>query len=464
MRASVTGSCSTGEFGMRAADREADPSRSEKYLSPAARLKFPIVTPERGEGCWLWDRHGTRYLDLHAMAGVANVGYGHPAVIEAIRGQAAKLVHCNPAYMVHELPLRLAERITEIVPGDFSKRVAFGLSGSDANDGAIKLARAATSRPIVIAFRGAYHGSTYGALSMSSVSPAMRRGFSPLLPCVEFAPFPDAYRGSAGGLNADEIGAACIMQLEELFRTIAPADDVAAVVVEPVQGDSGVLVPPPAFLNALRAITARHGILLVFDEVQTGLGRTGKMMAAEHSGVNADITVLGKALGGGMPISAIVARADLMDAWSAPGHVFSTSASPVAAAAALAVLDVIRDEGLAAVAADRGRDFRVQLECLQQDFEVVGDVRGIGLMLGVDFVVDRDSRMRDRLLTAKVVKGCYDRGCFVTSLAGSVLRIIPPLVITPQELDLATGIIREALTSALRGEITDDEVLEFTGW
>ena len=438
-------------------------SRSESYLSPATRLRFPTLTVEGGDGAWIWDSDGHRYLDMHSMAGVANVGYGHPSVVAAICDQAKRFVHCNPAYTLHDAPLRLAEQLCDLVPGDFPKRVAFGLSGSDAIDGSLKLVRAATSRPLVLAFHGAYHGSTYGALSLSSVSSAMRRGFHPLVPSIEHVRFPDAYRGS-GGATPEEIGAACLAELRETLRTTAPADDVAAVIIEPVQGDSGILVPPATFLQQVREITNQHGILLVFDEVQTGLGRTGTMLAAEHCGVQPDITVLGKALGGGMPISAIVSRSNLMDSWSAPGHVFSTSASPVCAAAALAVLDVIRGEALPAAAAERGEALRREMENLQRDFEPVGDVRGIGLMIGVDLVVGRATRERDRLLAAKVVKGCFDRGLFITSLAGSVLRLIPPLVLSDEDVRTAAQIIRDALAGAIQGEVSDEQVSEFTGW
>lgn len=436
---------------------------ASRYISPATRIAFPPVVVEGGQGTWFWDSDGRRFLDLHAMACIMNIGYGHPRVVEAIIRQAERLVHGNPAYVLHEGTVTLAQRLDELTPGDFPKRVAFGLSGSDANDGAVKLARAATGRQLIVAFHGAYHGNTYGALSLSAVSPAMRKGFGPVLPGIVHVHYPDAYRRHRG-MTDEEITAACLSELTATFATLAPPEDVAAIVVEPVQGDSGILVPPPSYLPALSDLARRHGILLIADEVQTGFGRAGTHFAVEHDDVVPDVMVLGKALGGGMPISAVVARSELMDAWEAPGHVFSTSGNPVTTAAALAVLDIIDDEDLVAAAWARGDTLRAGLEELACNHEVIGDVRGRGLMLGVDLVADPDTRARDRLLAAKVVKGCFDRGCFLTFLAGSVLRFVPPLVISDQEVHRALEVVGEALSDAVSGKVTDGEVAQFTGW
>lgn len=434
-----------------------------RYMSPATRLSFPPVVIEGGLGSTFWDRSGRRFLDLHSMASVMNIGYGHPRYVEAMIEQTRRLVHCNPAYVLHEAPVRLAERLTTITPGTFDKRVAFGLSGSDANDGAIKLARAATRRQKIVSFVGAYHGNTYGALSLSSVSAAMRRGFGPEVPGIVHVPFPDVYRDPARG-DADAVAQRCLAALDSVLNSIAPAEDVAAIFLEPVQGDSGILIPPQAYIDGLVQRARENGILLVADEVQTGIGRTGRMCAAEHFGIEPDLLILGKALGGGMPISAIVARSELMDAWEAPGHVFSTGVSPLAATAALAVLDIMADEDLVAQSERRGALLRHGLEDLQRRYPVIGDVRGLGLMVGADLVSDAGTRARDRTLAAKVIKGCFDRGCFITFLAGSVLRFIPPLVISDDEIKYALEVVEESLASALRGEVSDDEVRTLTGW
>lgn len=435
---------------------------ANRYVSPSTRIAFPPVAVDGGAGTWFWDKAGRRFLDLHSMAGIMNVGHGHPCVVEAIERQARQLLHVNPAYAVHETMPALAQRLCELTPGDFDKRVVFGLSGSDANDGVVKLARSATGRPTVVAFHGAYHGNTYGALSLSAVSPAMRRGFGPTLPGVLHVPYPDSYRG--GATDREGLARHCLDELQRVTAVLGPPDEIAAVVVEPIQGDSGVLVPPQAFLTGLAEFTRRHGALLVAEEVQTGFGRTGQMLGIEHFGVVPDVVVLGKALGSGMPVSAVVARADLMNAWTAPGHVFSTSANPVCSAAALAVLDVIRDEDLVESARANGARLRAGLDCLASEFDVIGDVRGLGLMQGVDLVTDRDSKTRDRVLTAKVVKACFDRGCFLTFLAGSVLRFVPPLVISADEVDLALNVLRDALCAAVSGAVPDGDVADLAGW
>lgn len=434
-----------------------------RVMSPAARLSFPSVVVDGGAGATFWDHGGRRFLDLHSMAGVANIGYGHPRYVQAVVEQVRRLVHCNSAYVLHEAPIRLAERLAATTPGDFPKRVAFGLSGSDANDGVIKLARAATGRQMIVTFSGAYHGNTYGALSMSSVSAAMRRGFGPVVPGIVQVPFPNMYRGPHRG-SAVDVAEECLTELDAVFDTVAPPEDVAAIVVEPVQGDSGVVVPPQCYMAGLAERARRHGILLVAEEVQTGLGRTGRMYATEHFGLEPDIMVLGKALGGGIPISAIVARSELMDSWHAPGHVFSTAMSPVAATAALTVLDILDEENLVAAAQSKGTLLRQGLTDMQERYSEIGDVRGLGLMLGADLVTDPDTRTRNRTLAAKVVKGCFDRGCYLTFLAGSVLRFIPPLVITEDEVTHALETVEDSLVDALAGKVPDEEVTALTGW
>lgn len=434
---------------------------ARRYVSPSMRIAFPPLTVHGGEGAWIWDRGGRRYLDLHSMAGIMNVGHGHPRVVEAVERQARQLLHVNPAYAVHSTVTTLAERLGALTPGTFDKRVVFGLSGSDANDGAIKLARAATGRQVVVAFEGAYHGNTYGALSLSAISPAMRRGFGPTLPGVVHVRYPDSARSRTVG--PAQHARDCLAELERTVALLGPADQVAAVVVEPVQGDSGVVVPPAEFMTGLAEFTRRNGVLLISEEVQTGIGRTGRVLGIEHFGVVPDVVVLGKALGGGMPVSAVVARSELMDAWTAPGHVFSTSANPVCSAAALAALDVLEEEGLAEAARTTGARLRAGLEHLATDLDCLGEIRGLGLMLGVELVTG-DGPTRDHLLAAKVIKGCFDRGCFLTFLAGSVLRFIPPLVITPDEVDTALTILEESLRAALDGSVSDDEVADLVGW
>ena len=438
--------------------------RARRYLSPSMRLPFPEIVVAGGSGSRFWTLSGQEFVDLHSMAAIMNLGYGHPEHLRAIHEQVNRMIHCNPAYMLSEPVLELAEQLAKLSPGQRAKRVAFGLSGSDANDGAIKLARAATGRQLIIAFEGAYHGSTYGALSLSSVNSAMRRGFGPTLPGIFHVPYPRVRASDPPGKGAEAADEA-FGHLERLLDTIAPPAEVAAIFLEPIQGDSGVFVPPDAYIHRLARLAAEHGILLVAEEVQTGIGRTGRMFAIERYSIEPDILVVGKALGGGVPISAIMARSELMDAWSAPGHVFSTSASPVAAAAASAVLRVLVEENLLRAAQSRGDQFRSGFKAIAAQWPQVRDIRGEGLMLGVELDAGgQPGGDSTRLLAAKVVKGCLDRGCYLTFLAGSVLRIMPPLVITADEVDRALEALEASLADAVQGKVPDDAVSHLAGW
>lgn len=427
---------------------------AERYLSPSMRLSFPEIVVDRGSGSHVFDIEGRSFLDLHSMAGVMNLGYAHPTLTAAVTAQTTKLFHVNSAYAIHTPMIELAKRLTSLAPGDTEKQVAFGLSGSDAIDGAIKLARAATGRSAVVSFAGAYHGNTYGSLSASAVSLNMRRGFAPLLPGMFHIPFPSHADG----------GAQTFEQLESLFSTLVPADEVAAILVEPIQGDSGVLLPPAGFLARLRRVADEYGILIIADEVQTGIGRTGELLASELFDFVPDILVLGKALGGGLPISAVIAGTELMSAWRAPGHVFSTAAGPIACVAALTVLDVLHDEGLVSAARERGAQFVAGFNAMQEEIPIIHAVRGAGLMIGVELRASDKPSSADRLLAAKVVYGCHQRGSFLTFLAGNVLRIIPPLVITADEVDVALTMLRDALVEATTGRVADASVSKWIGW
>jgi 4-aminobutyrate aminotransferase len=436
-------------------------AREARVLSPATRIPFLPLVVRSASGTHFIDADGRQFLDFHSMAAITNTGHNHPRVVEAIQRQAGLLVHCNSAYASHEPMVLLAERLARLAPGARPRRVAFGLSGSDANDGAIKLARAATGRHRVIAYQGSYHGHTYGALSLSAVSLNMRRSFGPELPGVHHIPYPDGYRTPGG---ADAATEECLSALDVLLQTVAPPEEVAAVFLEPIQGDSGVIVPPPGYIDGLIERCREHGILLVAEEVQTGMGRTGRWFASEHLELEPDILILGKAMGSGMPLSAIVASAELMDHWSAPGHVFCTGANPVCCAAALATLDVIETENLVENARGVGGHLRDGLKELARRFDCIGDVRGEGLMLGVDLVTDRETRERARDLAPRVLAGCFERGLYLTFFSGSVLRIAPPLILSSEEADLALDILASSIDDAARGRIADQAVAAITGW
>jgi 4-aminobutyrate aminotransferase len=338
--------------------------------------------------------------------------------------------------------------------------VALGLSGADANDGAIKLARAATGRQKIIAFYKSYHGNTYGALSLSAVSLNMRKGFGPFLPEIYHVPYPDRYRDAHG----DAAGEACLNHLQLLLENTIPPEEVAAIIWEPIQGDAGVIEPPPEFVEGLAGICRRYGILLVSEEVQTGMGRTGRWFACEHFDLEPDMVVMGKALGAGMPISALAAREELMSHWQSPGHVFCTGQNPVCCAAAVATIQIIGEENLLSRADTLGDYLKSQLFELRERYEVIGDVRGRGLMLGVDLVLDRNTKERARAVAAKVSWRCWEKGLFMTFFSGSVLRICPPLVISKEQVNKALNILDESLSDVLAGKVPDSVLSRIRGW
>jgi 4-aminobutyrate aminotransferase len=434
-----------------------------ELLSPSIRLPFYPLVVKTGKGAQIEDYHGKRYIDFLSMAAIMNTGYGHPRIVKAIQDQATELVHCNAAYAYHAPLTRLTQSLIEITPGDYRKKVAYGLSGGDANDGVIKLARAATGRQKILAFLRSYHGNTYGAMSLSAVSLPMRRGFGPLLPEIYHTPYPDCYR-CPWGHTKDTCHLECVKHIELLLETQIPGDEIAAVIMEPIQGDAGIIEPPKEFVAGLIEILRRYGILLVAEEVQTGMGRTGKWFASEHIGITPDIIVLGKALGSGVPISAIVARAELMDSWESPGHVFCTGANPIACRAASETIAVIRDERLVDRAHDTGAYLGDRLRALADKYGVIGEVRGRGLMLGVDMVQDRKTRERDKATTAKVAWRCFEEGLLLTFFSGSVLRICPPLVITLDEVDRACDILDSAINDAVSGRVPDSVLEKVKGW
>ncbi len=431
-----------------------------EFISPSIRIPFFPMAVRTGSGAEIEDWEGRRYLDFLSAAAIANVGHQHPKVVAAIQKQAGELVHYNAAYAYHRPLADALAAIAGIAPVPAPKRVALGLSGGDANDGAIKLARAAAGRQKIIAFYRSYHGNTYGALSLSAVSLNMRKGFGPFLPEVYHAPYPDVYRSPHG----DAAGEACLDHLQLMLESSVPGEEVAAVIWEPIQADAGVVVPPADFVESLARICGEYGILLVSEEVQTGMGRTGRWFGCEHFNLAPDMVVMGKALGAGMPISALVAREDLMSHWASPGHVFCTGQNPICCAAACAAIRVIEEEKLVSRAADLGEYLMGELRGLMQRYEVIGDVRGKGLLIGVDLVLDRRTRERARAVTAKVCWRCWEKGLFLTFFSGSVLRICPPLMIGKEQVDRALSILDASLSDVLAGKVPDSVLSHIQGW
>jgi 4-aminobutyrate aminotransferase len=403
-----------------------------------------------GEGHRLYDTAGRAYLDFANGIAVTALGHAHPRVTAAIHAQVDRLIGPISAIGFTEPISRLATELAATFP-DPLDTVMFLNSGSEAIDGALKLARRVTGRPGIVAFRGGFHGRTWGATSVTSSNINYRTGYEPLLPGVHLVPFPAAYDDFAGDEAAAT--AASIAALRELFTATIPASAVAAVLIEPILGEGGFVPAPPAFLRELRALCDEHGILLIADEVQTGFARTGRMWAFEHAGIVPDVAVLAKAIANGLPLSAIVSSRDLQERWGRGAHGSTYGGNPVACAAGLAVLETIREEGVVENAAARGAELTSGLQAIAAEDDRIGDIRGPGLMVGVEFVRDRTTREPNGTLPDLLIEACAENGLLVLSCGRyhEVVRWLPPIDVTPAEIAEAVEIFGDSLASIPRG-------------
>jgi len=416
--------------------------RDARVLSPSYTRCYPLVAG-RGEGAIVEDVDGNRFLDFNAGIAVASTGHCHPKVVAAIEEQSKRLIHMSGTDFYYENMVQLAEKLASLAPGAGPHRVYFGNSGTEATEAAMKLARYHTGRDKFIAFTGAFHGRTLGALSLTGSKVVQRKGFGPLVPGVFHAHFPDPYRRPAG-VSADDHAVSCVRFIEEeLFRTIVPAEEVAGIVVEPIQGEGGYLVPPKAFHEELRRLADRHGILLIFDEVQSGMGRTGKMWASEHFGVVPDIFTSAKGIASGLPLSAMIARTDIMD-WPPGAHASTFGGNPVAVAASLATIELLENE-LVANAATMGGYILDRMHDWPKRFRHVGDVRGLGLMIGFEMVRNQHSKERAPELRDRIQELAFERGLLVLGAGRNTIRLCPPLVITRDQADFALDTLEATL-------------------
>jgi 4-aminobutyrate aminotransferase len=413
--------------------------RDERYLSPSYTRAYPLVV-ERGSGAVIEDVDGNLFLDFTAGIAVTATGHCHPEVVAAIQNQAAKLIHMSGTDFYYQPEIDLAQRLAELAPGKSAKRVFFTNSGAEALEAALKLARWHTGRSRAIAFLGAFHGRTYGAMSLSGSKLVHRRGFSPLVPDIPHVPYP---RGPEARTDP-HFGQRCVQQIEDtLLKRVVPPEEVAAVFVEPIQGEGGYHVPPPDFLAALKDLCQRHGMLLVADEVQTGMGRTGKLFAVEHWGIEPDIICLAKGVASGMPLGAMVAREDVMD-WPSGSHASTFGGNPVSCEAALATLRLLESRYIAN-AAERGKQLQSGLSQLMSRCPNVGDVRGRGLMVAMDIVENQQSLTPDPALRDQVVQTAFQRGLLLLGCGESALRFCPPLCITAEQIQICLDILTAVL-------------------
>ena len=416
--------------------------RDAEWTSTCYIKEYPLVI-SRGQGVMVEDVDGNRFLDFMAGIAVSSTGYGHPKVVGAVKDAADRFLHICGGDFYYESMAALCERLAKVAPGRAKKRVFLTNSGTEAVEAAIKLARHATRRTAIIAFRGAFHGRTTGAVSLTSSKARQHAGFGPLLPDVHHVPFAYRYRCQ---FCADEpaCNRGCIDVIEkELFTRHLDPKDVAAIFVEPIQGEGGYVVPPAGYLPALRELCDRHGILLVADEVQCGVGRTGKMFACEHEGVEPDILLTAKGLGSGMPIGAMISK-ESVTTWESGSHGSTFGGNPVCCAAALATLDLV-EGGLMANAARMGERLLARAAGLKEKHPCIGDVRGRGLMVGIEFVKDRATREPAGELVHDLVQRAFRQGLLLLGAGKSTLRLAPPLVVDQHDVDTAMDMIDACL-------------------
>jgi len=417
-------------------------ARDQRVMSPSYTRDYPLVI-DKAIGSVVIDPDGNKYIDLTAGIAVTAAGHSHPHVVEAIRRQAGRFLHMSGTDFYYDQEIMLAERLAKLAPMSGKNRVFFTNSGAEAIEAAFKLARHQTGRQHVIAFWGAFHGRTFGAMSLSGSKAIHRKRFMPMVPQITHVTYPNPYRptelrgsGSVVDFTIDEIE-------HTVFRREVSPDEVAAIFVEPIQGEGGYIVPPADFLPRLRQLCDRHGILLVCDEVQSGMGRTGKMWAVQHVGVEPDIVAVAKGIASGMPLGAIIAREEIMN-WPPGSHASTFGGNPVACAAALAPLDLI-EGGLMQNAAKVGKHLIDRLKEIQAGCPAIGDVRGVGLMVAADFVVDRESRRPDPDTRNRVVQECFRRGVLALGCGESAVRFCPALSISEKQIDAAVDIFRQAV-------------------
>jgi 4-aminobutyrate aminotransferase len=412
-------------------------------VSPSYTRGYPFVIA-RGEGSMVEDVDGNVFLDLAAGIAVNSTGHSHPDVVAAIVEQSQRYLHMSGTDFYYEPQVRLAEVLSEVAPMPGPCKSFFGNSGAEANEAAIKLARYATKRPFLIAFIGSFHGRTMGALSLTASRSVQRKGFgATTAPGVFHAPYADCYRCPVR-LTPDSCQAECLEYLEDkvLVHLVSP-DEVAGLVVEPIQGEGGYIVPPPQFHQRLRALTERHGILMIVDEVQAGMGRTGKMFAIEHFGVQPDIVTMAKGIASGLPLGVATARAGVME-WTPGAHASTFGGNPVSCAAALATIRLLQEQ-LTANAADVGAFLLDGLRDLQQKHALIGDVRGKGLMIGVELVTDRVTKARAAAERDRIVDEAFSRGLLILGAGRNTLRLSPPLVLTRAQAQVALDILDQSI-------------------
>ncbi|PIO85407.1 aminotransferase class III-fold pyridoxal phosphate-dependent enzyme [Pediococcus damnosus] len=411
-----------------------------QYVAPAGRVsKFDLVV-DHGKGAKVWDVDGNVYIDFLASASAVNVGHSNPKVVAAIHNQTDKLIHYISGYFYHEPAIKLAKRLALLAPGKTPKKVSFSTSGSEAAEAVVKFARSYTKRSVILTFQNSWHGTTLGAASLSAIDGNMHRDIGPLIPDIHHIPFPNPDKRFPGESLAD-FSKRYLKELTDLFTRDIPADQIAAILIEPIQGDAGIIMPPISYMQGLYKICHENGILFCTDEINQGFGRSGKMWSIDHFNLEPDLMAVGKSLASGMPLSAIIGKAPIMDSLASPANATTTAANPICCAAALATIDEIESLDLVERSRKLGEFSKTQFSKLQKEFPVIKHVRMIGLNGGIEFAEDQSQ------LVTNLCNYCFEHGLIVISTMDHIIRFQPPLVITKAELTKGIGILHDGLTN-----------------
>lgn len=433
-----------------------------RSLASQSRIKYFDLVIAQGNGALLTDADGKEYIDLLASASSTNTGHCHPSVVQAITQQAQKLIQYTPAYFANQIAAQLSTRLTKLAPMSGPVKLAWGNSGSDANDAIIKFARAYTGRQYIVTFTGAYHGSTYGSLTASGVSLNMTRKLGPLLPGIIKVPYPDPWQ-KASQETEEQFVERMFAAFKLPFETYLPPDEVACILIEPIQGDGGIIKAPTKYLQKVYEFAHEHGILFAVDEVNQGMGRTGKWWSIQHFELEPDLMSVGKSLASGLPLSAVIGRAEIMEALDAPAHIFTTAGNPLTAAAALATIEIIEKEELLRRSTELGRSAATFFQQAQAKYDFIGDVRMYGLNGGID-IVDPKTKQPSTEIATKISHRAFELGVIMISLRGNILRFQPPLVITTAQLEQAFAILEQVFSEEAAGKLQLPKNAAELGW
>lgn len=437
-------------------------SIDEKYIGKSTRASYFPLVAEKTEGVKVIDLDGNEYIDMVSSACVVNTGYCHPEIIGALKDQMDKYIHFANDYFYTEPQVELAKILTRITPGNFEKKVIFGFSGSDAIDSSIKIARSYTGRPKLISFVGAYHGSTYGAISLSAIDTNMKRNIGPLLPEVFHLEYPNILNKDEN-LTEDEFADVEFDKFLKNFDYYIPKEEVAAIYIEPIIGDLGLIKAPKKFMQRLRQFCSDNQILLIVDEIQQGFGRTGKWFSIEHFDVVPDIVVMGKAMASGLPMSAVVGPSEAIDSIPMPGQLFTLQGNALSSVAAIKTIEIIEKENLLERAGQVGEYIVDRFKKIQEKSSYISSIRGTGLSIGVD-LEDKSNKYSPRDLVKKICYRSFEKGVILIYLAGKTLRVQPPLTIKNSEVEKAMDIIEESFKELEEGKIKDDILDKIKGW